>query len=153
MFVAVGQDPAAQSPLANDPFWPAIDPDHFRLVMRIDGTVTAERVRDSLADAMLSTNGELAAWQAAQLDAGYATAASTPSASIDGEHAHLVRYRRAVYSFAAAELAERYRSFDATDDGHQYADRIEANIGDLRRAARWAISGILGIARTTVELI
>jgi hypothetical protein len=63
------------------------------------------------------------------------------------------RYRRAVYSTAGAELAERYRGFDATGSGNANADQLTPTIDEYRRDARWAISDILGLGRTTVELI
>ena len=57
------------------------------------------------------------------------------------------------YRCQATPAAEAYRSFDATNDGHRYADKLESPIDDLRRDAHRAIADILGRARTTVELI
>lgn len=142
-----------EPPIANDGFWPDIDPAEARTRMRIDGTVTAARLRAALVEAIAATNAKLAAWQALQIAAGHATLAAVPAPSIDGTSAHAHRYQRAVACTAAANLIERHRSFDATNDGHQYADKLESPIDDLRRDAHWAIADILGRARTTVELI
>lgn len=139
--------------IANDGFWPDIDPAEARARMRIDGTVTAPRLRAALVEAIATTNAQLATWQAEQVAAGYATLAAVPAPSLDGTSAHAHRYQRAVACTAAASLIERHRSFDATNDGHQYADKLESPIDDLRRDAHWAIADILGRARTTVELI
>ena len=142
-----------EPPIANDGFWPDIDPAEARARMRIDGTVTAPRLRAALVEAIAATNAQLATWQAEQVAAGYATLAAVPAPSIDGTSAHAHRYQRAVACTAAASLIERHRSFDATNDGHQYADKLESPIDDLRRDAHWAIADILGRARTTVDLI
>lgn len=139
--------------IANGGFFPPVDPALARQRMRIDGTVTAQRLRDALVEAIGDVNAQLAAWQAEQVAAGYATLAAVPAQQIDGASIHVHRYLRAVCCTAAAGLIERMRSFDATNDGHQYADKLEQPVDDLRRDARWAVTDILGQARTTVELI
>jgi hypothetical protein len=58
-----------------------------------------------------------------------------------------------VYCTAGAELAERYRGLDTTGTGQSAADQLTPVIDEYRRDARWAISDILGLTRTTVELI
>lgn len=142
-----------EPPIINDGFWPDIDPAEARARMRLDGTVTAARLRAALVEAIAATNTQLATWQADQVAAGYATLAAVPAPSLDGTSAHAHRYQRAVACTAAATLIERHRSFDATNDGHQYADKLESPIDDLRRDAHWAIADILGRPRSTVELI
>lgn len=142
-----------ESPIDCGPFLPAIEPADARERMRLDGTVTPERLRTALIEAALSVHDELAGWINDQVAAGYATLADVPAREIDGDSAHVLRFHRAVRCLAAANLAERYRNFDATADGHQRADALDTTVDDLRRDARWAISDILGRGRTTVELI
>ncbi|MDE3330397.1 head completion/stabilization protein, partial [Burkholderia pseudomallei] len=101
----------------------------------------------------LTVNDELAAWRARQRAAGAATLADVPAPRIDGESAHVARYRRAVYHLTHADVTEKYRGYDTTKSGGQVAADLAATVDDSRRAARWAISDILGIARSTVELI
>lgn len=152
-FVSIGATPADQAPITSGAFWPEIDPDAALKDKRIDGTVTPDRLRAALIDAVATVNRDLSAWKSTQIEAGYNTLAEVPAEEVDDESIHVHRYRRAVYSLAAADLTEQYRSFDATDAGHQYADKLEPPIGDLRRAASWAIRDIRGEPRTTVELI
>ena len=140
-------------PILNSAFWPDINPADCREAMRLDGTVNEKRLRAALIEAAASVNVELAAWRQTQQDAGYTTLAGVPADEIDGESVLVQRYRRAVYGFAAANLTERYRSFDATKSGHEQADDLDLTIDDLRRDARNAISDIVGIPRCTVELI
>lgn len=148
---AATQNPA--EPVANDGFWPDLDPAAARESLRIDGTVTDARMRDALVAAALSVNTELQAWQDAQKALGYATVGDIPAAAIDGVNRYAALYLRAVHSTAHADLVERYRNFDATDAGLRKLEDLNATVDEQRRNARWAIRDILGVARTTVELI
>lgn len=156
-FIAAAPVPTPAQPggqaIRNDGFFPDIDVDQARAAMRLDGTVTPERLRAALVDAALSVNDELAAWRARQLAAGFAGLGAVPAQWIDGQSRHVHRYLRAVHCTAAAWLIERYRSFDATAAGDRKAEAENTSVDDLRRDARWAISDIAGAPRTTVELI
>ncbi|KVN19737.1 MULTISPECIES: head completion/stabilization protein [unclassified Burkholderia] len=156
-FVATAAPAVAATPiegtLTNDGFFPDIDLSALRDAMRLDGTVTAERLRHAARDAMLTVNDELAAWRARQRAAGATTLADAPAPRIDGESAHVARYRRAVYHLTLADVTEKYRGYDTTKSGGQVAADLASTVDDSRRAARWAISDILGLARSTVELI
>jgi hypothetical protein len=139
--------------VTNDGWFPAIDLTALRAAMRLDGTVTHERLRCAVIDAIASVNTELAVWRDAQRAAGHACLADVPAPSIGGESVQLARYRRAVYHLAHAELTERYRDYDATKSGSQKADELDTTVSDARRNARWALNDLRGIPRTTVELI
>lgn len=146
--------PAPKSGLIlNSGFFPDIDPNDVRSVMRIDGTVTEQRLRQMLVEATISVNAELATWRQEQQTAGYSTLDAVPAEQVDVESTLLAKYRRAVYCTTAADLAERYRNFDSTKSGHKSAEEMEPSIDDLRRDARWALSDLLGIGRSTIELI
>lgn len=156
-FVATAAPAVAATPidgtLTNDGFFPDIDLSALRDAMRLDGTVALERLRHAARDAILTVNDELAAWRARQRAAGAATLADVPAPRIDGESALVARYWRAVYHLTHADVTEKYRGYDTTKSGGQVAADLAATVDDSRRAARWAISDILGIARSTVELI
>lgn len=152
-FIAVPPTTPDEAVIENDGFFPDINPATARAQMRIDGTVTAERLVDALTEAAASVNQQLAAWKRAQIAAGAWALEDVKADTVGGISVLVQRYRRAVECAAAASLIERHRSFDATNDGHQYADKLESTVEDLRRDSRWAISDILGAARTTIELI
>lgn len=152
-FIATAQAKPDQAQIANDGFFPDLDIAAALAAMRQDGTVTAERQRAALIEAVLSINKELATWKAAQLAAGHESLQAVPAPTIDGRSAHVHRYLRAVYCEARAGLIERYRDYDATAAGDRQAEALMLAVEDLRRDARWAISDMLGITRTTVELI
>lgn len=149
---APAADPV-EAPIASGAFWPDIDPVKLRASQRIDSSITPDRLRAALIEAIASVNGELATWKDAQILAGYATLATVPADEIDAASILLHRYERAVGCIAKADVTEHMRDFDTTNEGHRQADALDPVIDELRRDARWAISAIIGIGRTTVELI
>jgi hypothetical protein len=142
----------ASSIVTNDGFFPDVDLDQLREQMRLDGTATHARLLGATVLAMVSVNGELEAWKATKVAAGVTSLADTLP-KIGGTSVYVNLYLSAVYRTAKADLTERYRDFDTTKDGQDKAEQLDATIGDDRRHARWAIRDILGIPRTTVELI
>lgn len=142
----------AATVVTNDGFFPDIDLDQLREQMRLDGTVTLARLRGAVVDAVISVNHELTSWKAAKIAGGITSLADTQP-KIGGASVYVTRYLSAVYRTAKADLTERYRDFDATKSGEDKAEQLEDTIGDDRRHARWAIRDILGIHRSTVELI
>lgn len=144
---AAPQDPtspdAAPHVIAQD-WFPDIDVDAARAVIRLSGTITQDRLVESLQNAVWSVNRELAAWADVQRQA----------AQDELTDARLVGlYRRAIYCYAKAELVERYRDFDLTGAGSARAENIDDVAAETRRNLRWAISDILGKSRVTVELM
>lgn len=150
-FIATGT--AEAFTLTNDGFWPDIDAEHLSASMRLDGTVSAARLEVAAVNAMLSVNRELSLLKTQYQDEGHATLADVPASQLRGVSSLLHLYRRAVYCTAGAELAERYRSYDATAAGNQRADDLTPSIDEYRRDARYAIRDLLGETHTTVELI
>jgi hypothetical protein len=150
-FVAGGT--VASGQLVSDPFWPAIDLDQVRARIRLDSSVTTERLKSAVIAAAITVNRELAGYRYAQVTSGYATLANVPGPQVDGlsERAHL--YLRAIDAATAAEVAERYRSYDSTAKAQENAEALTPTIDEYRRDQRWAIRDFLGLARTTVELI
>lgn len=152
-FVAVGTASPDQAPIENGAFWPPIDPDACRDVMKLDGTVTNPRLRAALIGAMGEANQLLTAWAGVHQASGHATLADVPAQQIDGGSLKVHQYRTAVYYLAAAQLTEHIRSIDTSRQGNAAADVLEAPIDTHRRTARWLLNDIRGNPRTTVELI
>ena len=145
----------AETTIDGGDFWPDIEPKDFRAAMRIDGTVTAERTRSELVNAIATTRALLASWGQEQQQAGSAPfdKDAADAVLIDGEAVATLYYRRAVYCFAAAQLQERYQTFDNTAEGDKRAEADNTLIDALRRDAHWAVSDLLGRLRSTVDLI
>ena len=151
-FIANGT--AANEPtIENDGFWPAIDPAALRARMRLDGAVAEPRLRAAIIAAVLTANDELTTWKARQLAAGHAKLEDVPAPKVDSKSRLVQLYLRVVTCATAAEVAERYRSYDTAAAGNQRADDLTPSIDELRRDVRWAIRDFLGTPRMTVELI
>lgn len=144
--------PSART-LTNVGFWPDIDVDHLQASLRLGDTVSQQRIEVATVNAMQSVNTELADFRVDQEAAGHARADLVPGEMIAGETLLIHRYRRAVYCSVGAELAERYRGSDTTSTGNSHAEALTPSIDEYRRDLRWAISDILGVGRSTVELI
>lgn len=139
--------------LTNDGFFPDVEPADVRNTMRVNGTVTEQRLVESIRDAMAATNRELAQWRIRQLALGYPKLADVPACAVEGASVLLHHYRRAVYQLVNADLIERYRDFDTTAAGNKRAEDLDSTIDESRRNARWAVLDILGRPHLTVELI
>lgn len=143
----------APDPISSGDWYPSIDLADARAVMRLDGTVTNERLTECVALAMSSVEDLLDAWQQQQLALGREKLADVPSKVIGNKSRLVLLYTRAVYATAQADLIERYRDMDTTNAGNKRADTLEPTIDDYRRNVRYAIRDILGRPRADAELI
>lgn len=144
---------ATASTITNGPFWPDIEPDALRKTMRLDGTVTNERLEHAVVNAALQVNSDLKNWRISNQLLGFDSLAQVPAEQINGQSIYLQLYLRAVYCLTKANLIERYSDFDSTAKGLKAGEELTDSITDLRRDARFAIRDILGESHVTVELI
>lgn len=144
---------AIDQTIDNHPFFPELSLLNFRQVMRVDTVTTEDRAANALYFAMLEANQRLEAWALALQDRGYTRLEDAPIKPMQPQGANVELYKRAVYSLAKADLIEKTRDYDATNSGNKKFDELVPEIGDLRRAAAWAINDLTGKPRTTVELI
>lgn len=140
--------------ISNIAFFPAVALSKARAIARIDGTVPTERLRQALVTGMLKINADLSDWIEAEKEAGNTTLADKEGLEIEeGINQHQHQYLRAVACYAKANLTERYRDHDSTNEGHDRADDLSATIDDLWRDYHWALSDLQGKPRATVALI
>ena len=102
---------------------------------------------------MISVNRELRTLKLRYMAQGHDTLEAVPADQINNESELVHTYRRAIYSEASAEVAERYRNYSATEAGAAKGEAEELTADDYRRDKRFAIRDLLGISRTTVELL
>jgi len=136
-----------------DAFWPALSIEQARKVLRIPETVALERVRDSLYGGVIATRAQLVDWKAGHVADGRESLADVTSETVGGESIAEVLYRRAVFAFAGADLAETHHDLSATNDGTERAGDRALAADDHRRNAIHAVRDLLGVTRTAVELI
>ena len=55
-FVANGNTTPSQIIIESDPFYPGIDLDHIREIVRIDGAVTNERLKQTIIEEVIDLN-------------------------------------------------------------------------------------------------
>ncbi|WP_022955778.1 head completion/stabilization protein [Perlucidibaca piscinae] len=145
--------PAAQPPgaqITNDGWFPNIGLDDVRATERLTTSISPERLRWAIVNAILTVNKDLADWREQQTAASMA---DIPASQVNGESRLISLYKRAVYSYAHADLIERYPDYSITEAGARRSEALAPAGDDHYRNARWAIRDLLGITRSTVELI
>ena len=143
----------SEKPIYSSDFWPEINPGKIREKQRIDNTITPERLRDALVEAIACTNQALADWRTQQQTRGIKSLENIAAEEIDQTSILVHRYQRAVGCLAKALLLERARDFDATGKGERKAEFLTDPIDDCRRDHLAALADIVGRNRITVELI
>ena len=144
----------AQDAIENDGWFPNLSVAAVRNAMRLDGTVTPERLRHALVTAMGDINRQLRDYKVEQLAAGKASLANVaPDDKLDGKPRLVHCYLTAVMSWAKATLIERYRDFDTDGSSNRREQDHQQGEAEERRNAHWAVRDILGQTHTTVELI
>ena len=135
-------------------FWPALDLDHLRQAIRIDQSVTSERLRDVVENAALDIMGELDSWKTQQEAAGYRSLADVPGRhSVGGKTDFTVRWHRAVTSVVAGDLADRQHAQTVRSAGVERAEELAADIDVHRRNVTYAVRDFLGRTRIIAEVI
>ncbi|WP_432535706.1 head completion/stabilization protein [Pantoea eucalypti] len=152
-FIAPQKATGTPDIIPNNSFWPDVDLAKFRSVMRVDGTVTPERLRQVVLTAMAEVNAELYPWRERQELAGHNSLADVPAERLAGVSVRLHHYENAVWCWTRAVLNERYQDFDATAAAAKRGEELNDASGDLWRDARWAVSRVQDMPHCTVELI
>lgn len=145
--------PAPEALVANDGFFPDVDPAAVREMARIPTSITPARLRAAILGALMTVGIDAGDYAATQVAAGRATLTAVPAPLLDGQSVQAIRYLRAVALYTKAELIERHRDFDTTAAGASQADELTASIGELRRDAQHAVRDLVGRGRTVVDLI
>lgn len=159
MSAFVASAPTAAQPgspadtIGNDGWFPDLLMSDLRGIVRLDGTVTDDRLRDAVRFAILHVNQQLQGFQDREQAKGTASLQAVSPRELDGKNRNCLLYLRAVACWAKADLLERYRSLDITDAGQRRAEDQTATIDEQRRNTTWAIRDIQSLPRTVVELI
>jgi hypothetical protein len=137
-----------------DGWWPDIDCNAVRDIMRLGDIVTHARLVAALESGQLTLEGELAAWRAAREAEGCTRLADVePARTINGQVRAVVLYTRAVRCAAGAELSETHRDVTATTHGQTRIDDDRLTAGDYRRLCTQTVRDLLGTTRVAVDLL
>jgi len=147
-FVANGNSTPSQIVIKSDSFYPDINLDHIREIVRIEGAVTNARLQQAIIEEVIDVNRLLKSLKdkAAQL-----SDLSTSEINDQPETDYL--YLSAVANGVAAKINENYRNYDSSNAGGKKAEDAELTVDDYRRNKQWAILQLLGENHTVVELI
>lgn len=151
--VVIPPQPVREPVIGNTFFFPDVDPVRVRELMRLEHTVTPERLRVAIKDGIAETNAELFEYRSAQMALGFERLADVPAETLDGESVRCFYYLRAVVAMTTATLYERYRGVDASAKGDKKADDVESTIDELWRDMRWAVSRLQGKSRCIIGQI
>lgn len=151
--VPTASAPCTGQVVEGDGWYPDVEIPAFRAAIRVGEMVTDARAREALIGGMVSVGDALIAWRADQEAAGFKALDMVPGPTIGGEQRATVLWRRAVYAFAAADLAETHSDIGATDRGRDRRETRAASADDHRRVATLAIRDLLGRGRAKVALV
>lgn len=150
--------PHVSNVVEGDGWYPDVSISDFRDSMRLGTVITDVRARDAIIGGMLSADNALAPWRLLHEAIGITSLELVPSLLgkpivINGEGRTLHLWRRAVYAFAAADLAETHSDISATEAGRDRRETRAASADEHRRNATIAIRDLLGRGRAKVALI
>ncbi|MBP8005508.1 MAG: head completion/stabilization protein [Acinetobacter sp.] len=132
----------------SDAFFPSVSSNQVREVLRLDSSVTNQRLIPAIEAAVIHVNEQLDS-----LLAKASTLAEITTKQVNGKSIAVVLYFRAVAAAAGAELCERHRSYDTTSNGSQKAEELTPTIDDYKRDLRFAIRDLKKVRRLNVELV
>ena len=147
-FTANGNYTPSQTIIKSDPFYPDIDLDHIRSIVRVDGAVTNERLKQAIIEEVIDVNRLLITLKdkASQLS-------ELSKTQINDQPDTDFLYLSAVSNGVAAKINENYRNYDSSNAGGKKAEQAECTVDDYRRNKQWALYQLLDQNHTVVELI
>lgn len=153
--------PVTPDAIPGDTWYPPLSIADFKSAQRVPSVVTDGRAREALLGGLLSADAELSHWRAAQEDAGVASLAEAVvrdtagrvQSSVGGEPRAVALWRRAVYAYAAADLADTHNDISATAEGRPRAEERASRAPELLRTATSAIRDMLGRPRNRSRLL
>lgn len=132
-------------------FMPQLSVKDFAESMKLDGTVTPERMSFALQDAVNDICRELKAWVTEQINqTGLLTLSEYDEVN---KTMHCFSFKKAVFNHAKAALTEHYRDYDTGRDAAARSKELTPQIDTCRRNMRNAIADIIGRPHCTIELI
>lgn len=151
-FVAAPPEPTPDAVVDGDGWWPSLSIAAFTSAMRMPRDVTDGRIREALLAGLIETARELSSWKACQVAAGITSLEGIEAPEFGGEKQPVILWRRAVYAFAAADLADTHNDISATGEGRARTELGATSSGEHRRNATQAIRAIKGRSRNRVAL-
>lgn len=150
--IANGNTASIDQIISSDPFFPTVSTKAVRVYLRLDSSVTNERLSPAIQAAVIDVNQQL---ESLMNKATSLAEISHQKIAVDGIEKSIAEalYFRAVTCATGAEMNERYRAYDTTNTGDQKAEKLTITIDDYRRDLRYAIRDLKKLRRLNVELV
>ena len=137
--------------ITNDGFYPELSFNEFENHMRGDGSGDIAAMHQDLKLAMITVNAELKDFK--KKYASYVSFTDIPSTDYGTETEFLILYRAAVFFRAKSEILGKWRNFDTTKSGHEYAEKMELKISDYLAKSQDYIARLSGNTKTLIRVI
>lgn len=133
-------------------FFPGISSKEVREALRFDSSVTNQRLVPAIESAIIEVNQQL---ESLTRKAASLAELSLKKITTNGIEKPIteILYLRAVSAAVGAELTEKYRAYDTTNNGSQKAEELTLTVDDFNRDLRFAIRDLKKIRRLNVELL
>lgn len=135
------------------PWFPDILTAPFYAAYRVPAELPAALIREQLKGAALRCMAALGDYRVNATAAGAASMAEVAADQVDGEHAHEILFRRAVYCEAMAEILQHTELLMRRKDAVDQAKTAPTTADTYRAQAQDAITQIATTNRATVALI
>lgn len=147
-FVANGVNIPNRIVLNSGDFFPEISLDEIRHTVRIDGTVSDQRLKQITQEEIIDVNRLLQRLTInAQSLTDYATSTINEKSDVE------ILYFSAISNGVYARLVEKYIGYDSSNMGLKKGEILQDSADDYRRNKHWAIQQLLGQSHTVVDLI
>lgn len=146
--IANGSSTNQDQMIRSDDFFPSVSSNRIREVLRLDSSVTNQRLIPAIEAAVIHVNEQLDS-----LLSKAPSLAEITTKTVNAKPISVVLYFRAIAAATGAELNEKYRSYDTTSNGSQKAEDLTTTIDDFKRDLRFAIRDLKKIRRLSVELL
>ncbi|WP_269915406.1 head completion/stabilization protein [Acinetobacter sp. HY1485] len=146
--IANGRATPQEQKISANGFFPEISVDEIRDIVKVDGSVTDARVKQTIFEEILDVNRLLAS-----LVQPNTTLVKQATQWIGEKSDKEILYFSAVSNGVSAKVCEKYRGYDSTNAGNKRAEDLTSTIDEYRRNKHWAIQQLLQQNQTTVELI
>lgn len=138
--------------ITSEAFFPEISSKEVREALRFDSSVTNQRLVPAIESAIIEVNQQL---ESLTSKAASLAELSSKKITTNGIEKPIteVLYFRAISAAVGAELTEKYRAYDTTNNGNQKAEELTFTVDDFNRDLRFAIRDLKKIRRLNVELL
>ncbi len=150
--IANGNNSNEDVVISSGDFFPSVSSKEIREALRFDGSVTNQRLIPAIESAVIDVNDQLESLTSKAETLAELSPKKITTGGVEKPITEVL-YFRAVAAAVGADITEKYRAYDTTNNGGQKADELTPTVDDYRRDLRFAIRDLKKIRRLNVELV